>query len=133
VLGPWVNSLRLNIFTGAVIWVLVMLSIILTASVMYPDITGATILDVLAGGTLLAVVAATAMLLLRKRGINAWADGLTASLQKAPRDTWRMPPLADLPAPNLTLSKRVWMGVLRGYLIVAVALVVVKVVQVAWQ
>jgi Mn2+/Fe2+ NRAMP family transporter len=134
VLGPWVNSMRLNIFTGAVIWVLVMLSIILTASVMYPDITGATILEVLAGGTLLTVVAAIAMLLLRKRGVNAWADALSASLQqKAPRDTWRMPPLTDLPPPNLTLSKRVWMGVLRGYLIVAVALVVVKVVQVAWQ
>jgi Mn2+/Fe2+ NRAMP family transporter len=134
VLGPWVNSMRLNIFTGTVIWVLVMLSIILTASVMYPDITGATILEVLAGGTLLAVVAAIAMLLLRKRGVNAWADALSASLkQKAPRDTWRMPPLTDLPPPNLTLSKRVWMGVLRGYLIVAVALVVVKVVQVAWQ
>jgi Mn2+/Fe2+ NRAMP family transporter len=134
VLGPWVNSMRLNIFTGAVIWVLVMLSIILTASVMYPDITGATILEVLAGGTLLTVVAAIAMLLLRKRGVNAWADALSTSLQqKAPRDTWRMPPLTDLPPPNLTLSKRVWMGVLRGYLIVAVALVVVKVVQVAWQ
>lgn len=37
VLGPWVNSARLNLFTGAVVWVLVMLSIILTASVMYPD------------------------------------------------------------------------------------------------
>ncbi|WP_258171932.1 hypothetical protein [Burkholderia contaminans] len=35
----------------AVIWVLVMLSIILTASVMYPDISGETILVVLAGGT----------------------------------------------------------------------------------
>ncbi|MFM0751587.1 divalent metal cation transporter, partial [Paraburkholderia sediminicola] len=27
VLGPWVNSKKLNLFTGAVIWVLVMLSI----------------------------------------------------------------------------------------------------------
>ncbi len=45
------------------------------------------------------------------------------------RNTWRMPPLGELPAPQLTLSKRVWMGVLRGYLIVAVALVIVKVVQ----
>lgn len=132
VLGPWVNSMKLNIFTGAVIWVLVMLSIILTASVIYPDITGETILEVLAGGTVLAVVAATGLFLVRKRGVNAWADALTASLQKDSRDTWRMPPLADLPPPNLTLSKRVWMGVLRGYLIVAVALVLVKVIQVAF-
>jgi hypothetical protein len=62
----------------------------------------------------------------------SWADALTASPQKDPRDTWRMPPLAGLPPPNLTLSKRVWMGVLRGYLIVAVALVLVKVIQAAW-
>jgi hypothetical protein len=40
-----------------------------------------------------------------------------------------MPPLDQLPAPKLTLSKRIWMGVLRGYLIVAVCLVIVKVVQ----
>ena len=45
VLGPWVNSTKLNVFTGAVIWVLVLLSIILTASVMYPDISGEAIVD----------------------------------------------------------------------------------------
>lgn len=42
-----------------------------------------------------------------------------------------MPPLDELPPPNLTLSKRVWMSVLRGYLLLAVGLVVVKVVQMA--
>jgi hypothetical protein len=40
-----------------------------------------------------------------------------------------MPPLDELAPPNLTLTKRIWMGVLRGYLLVAVGLVVVKVVQ----
>jgi Mn2+/Fe2+ NRAMP family transporter len=37
VLGPWVNTRWLNLFTGGVIAVLVMLSIILTASVMFPE------------------------------------------------------------------------------------------------
>ena len=37
VLGPWVNGRWLNLFTGAVIAVLVMLSVILTASVLFPD------------------------------------------------------------------------------------------------
>ncbi|MGH8777909.1 Nramp family divalent metal transporter [Paraburkholderia sp.] len=132
VLGPWVNSTQLNIFTGAVIWVLVMLSIVLTASVMYPDISGETILAVLAGGTALALAAAAVAIPLRKRGINAWADALAASLQKGSRDTWRMPPLDELPPPNFTLSKRIWMGVLRGYLVIAVVLVLVKVIQMAW-
>jgi NRAMP (natural resistance-associated macrophage protein)-like metal ion transporter len=138
VLGPWVNSKKLNIFTGAVVWVLVMLSIILTASVMYPDITGEAIIEVLAGGTLLAVVGYVATVTVRRlRPAQANAAASTVAsvseseqrFSKEARNTWRMPPLEELPAPQLTLSKRVWMGVLRGYLIVAVALVVVKVVQ----
>ncbi|MFM0644108.1 divalent metal cation transporter [Paraburkholderia bryophila] len=132
VLGPWVNSKKLNFFTGAVVWVLVMLSIILTASVMYPDITGETIIEVLAGGTLMAVAGYVATLVVRKRRLDS-ANGMARETEpvyaKGARDTWRMPPLEDLPAPQLTMSKRVWMGVLRGYLIVAVALVIVKVVQ----
>jgi hypothetical protein len=42
-----------------------------------------------------------------------------------------MPPLEALPAPKLSLSKWVWMGVLRVYLVAAVVLVAVKVVQMA--
>jgi Mn2+/Fe2+ NRAMP family transporter len=54
VLGPWANSRWLNIFTGGVIAVLVILSIILTASVMFPDATNETvILAILGGGCLL--------------------------------------------------------------------------------
>src|SRR6202043_3291830 len=47
VLGPWVNGVRLNIFTGAVIAVLVMLSVILTASVLFPDMEGNVIVGIL--------------------------------------------------------------------------------------
>ena len=50
VLGPWANSTRLNIFTGAVIAVLVMLSVILTASVLFPGMTSGQTMGVLAGG-----------------------------------------------------------------------------------
>ena len=132
VLGPWVNSKKLNLFTGAVVWVLVMLSIILTASVMYPDIAGETILEILAGGSLLAVVGYAATLVIRKlrrEPVDGAAEGAVHAHSKQARGTWRMPPLDELPPPNLTLTKRVWMGVLRGYLLVAVALVIVKVVQ----
>ena len=50
VLGPWVNGRWTNLFTGAVIAILVLLSVVLTASVLYPDITGETILAILGGG-----------------------------------------------------------------------------------
>jgi NRAMP (natural resistance-associated macrophage protein)-like metal ion transporter len=129
VLGPWVNSKRLNLFTGGVIWVLVMLSIILTASVMYPDMTGETIIKVLAGGTIFAVLGYAATVMARKLRGGGSDEPVAQAWPQGARDMWRMPPLDELPAPNLTLSKRVWMGVLRGYLIIAVALVAVKVVQ----
>ncbi|HKT65510.1 NRAMP family divalent metal transporter [Burkholderia sp. 22313] len=124
VLGPWVNSTKLNVFTGAVIWVLVLLSIILTASVMYPDISGEAIVDVLVGGTVLAIVGYLATVLIR-RNKRVVEPGIDRSL----RDTWRMPPLDTLEPQNMTVSTRVWMAVLRGYLVIAVGLVIVKVVQ----
>ncbi|KDB08082.1 natural resistance-associated macrophage protein [Burkholderia sp. lig30] len=124
VLGPWVNSKTLNVFTGAVIWVLVMLSIILTASVMYPDISGETIIEVLVGGTAFAIAGYAAMLLLRRGKASA-----EPVVDRSLRDTWRMPPLDTLQPQNMTLATRIWMGVLRGYLVIAVGLVIVKVVQ----
>ncbi|RQS72601.1 divalent metal cation transporter [Burkholderia sp. Bp8963] len=124
VLGPWVNSTKLNVFTGAVVWVLVLLSIILTASVMYPDISGEAILDVLIGGTVFAIVGYLATVLVR-RNKRVIEPGVDRSL----RDTWRMPPLDTLEPQVMTLSTRIWMGVMRGYLVIAVGLVIVKVVQ----
>jgi hypothetical protein len=128
VLGPWVNSKPLNLFTGVVIWVLVMLSIILTASIAYPDMSGETILRILGGGTLLAVVGYAATILFRGRHGES-SEPVAQTYSREARDAWRMPPLDELPTPKLTLSKRVWMGVLRGYLVLAVALFVVKLVQ----
>lgn len=124
VLGPWVNSMKLNVFTGAVIWVLVLLSIILTASVMFPDISGDAILDVLVGGTVFAIAGYLATVLIR-RNKRVIEPGVDRSL----RDTWRMPPLDTLEPQVMTLSTRIWMGVLRGYLVIAVGLVIVKIVQ----
>jgi hypothetical protein len=40
-----------------------------------------------------------------------------------------MPPLDQLPTGGLTPIKRVWMGVLRAYLLVAGGLVVVRIAQ----
>ncbi|KVD63147.1 NRAMP family divalent metal transporter [Burkholderia ubonensis] len=124
VLGPWVNSTKLNVFTSAVIWVLVLLSIILTASVMYPDISGDAIVDVLVGGTVFAIAGYLATVLIR-RNKRVIEPGVDRSL----RDTWRMPPLDTLEPQVMTLSTRIWMGMLRGYLVIAVGLVIVKVVQ----
>lgn len=133
-LGPWVTSKALNAFTGAFVWVIVMLSIILTASVMYPDISSRTIVGIHVGGTVLAAMGYSATAYLRRTctGSSTFSAELS-SATRANREAWRMPPLEDLPEARLTLSNRIWMGVLRLYLVTAVGLVIIKVVQVVLQ
>ena len=48
VLGPWVNGRKTNMFTSAVVAVLLALSVILTASVLFPAITLGQILAIMA-------------------------------------------------------------------------------------
>jgi Mn2+/Fe2+ NRAMP family transporter len=124
VLGPWVNGRWLNVFTGAVIAMLVMLSIILTASVLHPDIGERTILFVLGGGCLFAVVIAIGLLVLRAEDRTVWTDSFGRML-------WWMPPLDQLPPARLTPLTWLWLSVLRGYLVVAAALVLWRIGELA--
>ena len=48
VLGPWVNGRKTNMLTSAVVAALVALSVILTASVLFPAITPGQILAIMA-------------------------------------------------------------------------------------
>jgi Mn2+/Fe2+ NRAMP family transporter len=134
VLGPWVNGRWLNLFTGAVIWILLMLSIILTAATVFPGMSGHAIVAVLGGGTMAGAAGYALLVLLRKAGRR---HGKTVRPQDAGagtpanRASWRMPPLNELPAPHLSPAKRIWMALLRAYLVGAVILVAVKVVQIA--
>ena len=134
VLGPWVNSKRLNLFTGAVVAVLVVLSVILTAATVFPDISGQAIIDILAGGMALFAAGFAGTQWMRRfgrSGQQSEVSGHVDATEQANRYSWRMPPLDELPPPVLTFSTRLWMGSMRGYLVIAVALVVVKVVQMA--
>jgi Mn2+/Fe2+ NRAMP family transporter len=127
VLGPWVNSRKLNLFTGAVVAALVMLSVILTASVLFPDMGEGVIIGILVGGSLLAIVTAVGAFALRRNVTAAAAEPLDPSLKQM----WRMPPLDELPPARLTTLNRVWMIVLRAYLLVAAGLVLIRIFQLA--
>lgn len=131
VLGPWVNSKPLNWFTAAIIAILVMLSVILTAAVLFPDISDAHILGVLIGGSVVgAVLAGVVKLYDGKRGIQAVEDTV-AVLSQTERDNWRMPAMETLAPARLSLSSRMWMLVLRGYLVIAAGLLIAKLVMLA--
>jgi hypothetical protein len=131
VLGPWVNSKRLNWFTAGIIAVLVMLSVILTAAVLFPDISDSHILGVLIGGTVLGAVMALGVKVYEKRkGVQVVQEDALISTQDE-RDHWRMPAMETLSPARLSLSSRMWMLVLRGYLVIAAGLLIVKLVVLA--
>ncbi len=123
VLGPWRNGRWLNLFTGAVIAVLVMLSIILTASVLFPDLDAGVMLWILGGGSLLGLVL--------WGGFAAANRGRGEVINRKDKDAWRMPHLDELPPRRMATGEKIWMAVLRGYLLLAGGLVLVRIVQLA--
>jgi branched-subunit amino acid transport protein len=131
VLGPWVNSGRLNFFTGTVVAALVVLSIILTAATVYPDLSGETIVAMLIAGASASALGYAVIRFMQRRENMGQQQAKDNGDAVVAREQWRMPPLDMLPAPRLSFSTRVWMGALRGYLAIAVGLVIVKVVQMA--
>src|ERR1700726_3109053 len=133
VLGPWVNSPRLNLFTGGVVAVLVMLSVILTGSVLYPDISDTVILSILIGGSVVGLVAALGVSFAQRRLGKPQAEniGSISRTVNVANENWRMPPLEQLPPARLSLASRIWMIVLRGYLIAAGGLVLLRIFQLA--
>ncbi len=131
VLGPWANTRLLNIFTGGVIAVLVILSVILTVSVLFPDATNEqVILGILGGGGVVSVVVALVIMALSQNGASA-APAEEVAAATVSRETWRMPRLDQLPPAKLSRAATTWMGVLRLYLVVAGGLVLFRIVMLA--
>ncbi len=127
VLGPWSNPPWLNAIASVIVAVLVELSLILMASTMFPHIDVTRLFEYLSIGTLAGLAAAGAYMLRRR-----------ASRTRVPREepvvdraTWTMPPLALLERPVWSPGRKAGMLLLRGYLVVAMALLIVKTVQLA--
>ena len=128
VLGPWVNGSALNIFTSAVIAILVVLSLVLTAGVLFPDMGARAILGILFGGALVFAASGVAYLLHRRFGPLRQP---VPPADVSRRASWRMPPLTLLAAPRLSAASRIGLTVLRTYLLVAMVLVIIRLVQLA--
>lgn len=129
VLGPWVNSTRQNIAAGSIVWVLVLLSLALTAATFFPGLSAGTY--EVGFGVGVAVGVAGGGLIAWSRGrvvAPAWS---TSGGLAADRATWRTPALATLDRPVMSPLRRAGLLTLRGYLIVATVMIVFKVVQTA--
>jgi NRAMP (natural resistance-associated macrophage protein)-like metal ion transporter len=130
VLGPWVNAPWLNAVAAVIIGVLVELSLVLVASTAFPTVN-VTHLFVDLSIALAVALAAMGAYVLKGRTPAGAAAGVAEeeALSKERRHAWTMPPLALLERPVWSPGRRAAMLLLRGYLVVAVALLVVKTVQ----
>jgi hypothetical protein len=133
VLGPWVNGRVINMATALIVGVLVVLSIVLTAAVAFPDISGARIVQILAFGVIAGIALGLGNMVVHVSRVKAKKLPIECA-EKHTRhqlDAWRMPPLDTLQPAQLTASTRIWMGILRIYLLLAMVMVGYKVFQLA--
>jgi Mn2+/Fe2+ NRAMP family transporter len=135
VLGPWVNGRWTNAFSVGVIALLITLSLVLTASVAFPHIGSAEIVAILAGCAGITVLGGIG---LGVRGLRRAAQAVPAdvaatarAIDRTGRDNWRMPALATLTAPVVSGGRKLGMTGMWIYLLLVMAVVVVRIVQLA--
>jgi Mn2+/Fe2+ NRAMP family transporter len=127
VLGPWSNRPWLNALASVIVAALVELSLILVASTMFPTLNVTRLFEYLSVA-LVVGLACVALYALRARR----RGGAIAAQEPHPdRASWTMPPLALLERPVWSPGRKAGMLLLRGYLVVAMVLLVVKSVQLA--
>ncbi|MGH3634026.1 MAG: NRAMP family divalent metal transporter, partial [Mycobacterium sp.] len=153
VLGPWVNNFRQNALAWIIVWSLIVLSLMLTAVTFFPNLSTQTLKGGLGVGAAIGLVGAAVVFAIgwytdRRDAENTVPFGaldvdqadeldelpkLTRAERKAFRDkiraTWHMPDFATLERPVMSPVRYAGLFTLRAYLVLAGALVVVKVVQ----
>jgi hypothetical protein len=110
--------------------VLVLLSLILTLSVLFPGMGDSQIMAILLGGSLVAIIATLAAWFANRSGSQPAETPAPAADQKL-LNSWRMPPLDQLPPAQFSTLQRIWLIVLRAYLVLAAGLVVMRFVLLA--
>ena len=123
VLGPWVNKPWLNVVATVIVSVLLELSLILVLSTMFPSVDVTKVVIVLS--SIVGIVVAVASVLILRSPVHV------AEMSADDKANWRMPALTLLQHPQWSLGRRVAILTLRGYLVLAVVLLVVKAVQIA--
>jgi Mn2+/Fe2+ NRAMP family transporter len=131
VLGPWVNRPWLNALAGLIVGVLLLLSGILMATTLFPNIDVVAVGGYLAVAMVVLAAAASVMLrwLSRRRPTPAGPEPVAHAIAGVDRSTWRMPPLTLLQPVTWSVGTRLGMLALRGYLIVGAVLLIVKAIQ----
>jgi Mn2+/Fe2+ NRAMP family transporter len=143
VLGPWVNGPVQNWLSGVLVWVVTTFSLAPLVTTFFPNVTLRQCLYafiVAAAGGLAAGAVLWRLRPARHQPVspdpdrgrrpremsrNEWREVL-----RARRAEWRTPRLETLPRPVLTLPRKIGLLTLRGYIVFAIVIMAVKLVQV---
>ena len=128
VLGPWRNKPWLNVLAVVFEAVLLLLSLILMASTVFPSLDVTTFAVVGAGVMTVVLLVFGAVILLGRRRGPATAPAPPPSV---PRERWTMPPIALLDRPPESTGRRAAMLAMEVYLFVAIVILVIKAFQLA--
>jgi len=129
VLGPWRNATWLNVLASIIISVLVLLSLILMATTVFPRVN-VTRFALIGGGVLVAgLLGFGAMLLRGRRGVRGVT--IVEDQPQIPKAQWTMPPLALLERPTATRARAIALSGMWAYLVLSAVLLVVKAAQLA--
>jgi NRAMP (natural resistance-associated macrophage protein)-like metal ion transporter len=156
VLGPWVNTVRQNIVAWTIVWSLVLLSLALTATTFFPGLSAAAIEVGLAVGAAVGIVGGAIAIIAGRRYrdlrdaeviVGTLGGGLDPeqvdelddtplltraerrAVRRQDRANWQTPNLAMLDRPAMSPIRRAGLLTLRGYLVVAVAFLIIKIVE----
>ncbi len=127
VLGPWVNPNWLNVLATVIIATLLMLSGTLMATTIFPHLNGARMIIWLSAA--LAAGLAGIGIALRVSRARRGRAAVPASVSPEQRRNWRMPPLAMLKPVTWSPPLKIGIIALRGYLIIAALLLLIKAIQ----
>src|ERR1700730_9443720 len=126
VLGPWVNKPWLNVVATAVVSTLLVLSLVLVVSTIFPSVNVTVLITALGIAVAVVVVAASVWMLWSARTAEPAPE-----MPRAEKENWRMPALALLERPPWSLARRIAMGTMAGYIVLAVLFLAIKAVQIA--
>ncbi|HEX6452209.1 MAG TPA: NRAMP family divalent metal transporter [Trebonia sp.] len=148
VLGPWTNSTAQNWVAGVIAWAVTTFSLAPLVTTFFPNVTlmqceyafGIAAVIGLAIAAVLWRARPRARVLARQRASLAADSAIRPPrmdraqwrrLLRERREAWRTPRLETLERPELSMARRVGLLTLRGYIVFAIVIVVLKLVQVA--
>ncbi|MGD0559055.1 MAG: NRAMP family divalent metal transporter [Streptosporangiaceae bacterium] len=146
ILGPWTNSTAQNWLAGIIAWTVLTFSLAPLVTTFWPVITLKQSFYGLGACTALGVAAAVLLVRFRSASDEQAALALLsdpASNRRPPgmdrrqwraelrerRVAWRTPPIHTLQRPVLSVARKIGLLALRGYIVFAIIIMVVKLIQ----